>query len=146
MKELPRKPIYVMKKKRPDIDVGRIRNHPQYQKGEAAEMKTFRNAVTHEVLALVDVNLEEIYLVPQNKQSKTPPEEVNKIYRDVCERRNIPYLDRSREFPIAVPASFYLSMCEEFGLADRYEETVIFQEMIQEKWDEWKTLNGIKKL
>ncbi len=112
---------------------GAIKNHPTHKPGSDHHMYHFMSG--NEVIAVMDTELEEIYIVP------TRDDTTHEVFSRMCRRDGIPYIDESREFQIAVPIKFYAETAKQAGVMNHYEYALKIEQILIEKWQEYKN-NG----
>lgn len=112
---------------------GRLNNAKDRTSLTAIHMRDEKGAVR----AIMDVEREELYIVPPGKDRKR----THRLYSRVCNEDSVEFIDHCEDFSIAVPMSFYIKMAQEFNLHDRYKEAMEFREAVLKSWVKWKEEN-----
>jgi hypothetical protein len=98
---------------------------------EPIETIFFRNP-DGEVRALMDVNNEELWIIPPSNDKQT-----HKVYSQLCDALKEKYIDKSSDFYIAVPMTWYLKMAHDLS-PERYQEGIEFRKKALIEWEKYK--------
>jgi hypothetical protein len=109
-----------------------------YDERQQAEFVYFLDRKTKGVHGLIDVDTEDMYVVPPGGDDW---QSTHHIFSAVCISRNIPFLDKSKDFPIAIPMDFYIDITSQFGSKEQQKNAVEFKETLQRIWSEHKSSN-----
>jgi len=111
---------------------GVMHNHPAYEHGDTLETVHFECSKTGKVRGIIDVKTGDMYCCPPAFQRPEAAESAAKI----CNDRNVPYIDHSKDFSIAVPIDFYIELAKEVDLPREVDNAVLFKKLLEERWKE----------
>lgn len=120
--------------KKNKVSVASIKNHPNHP-NPSAFLEYFYTDFNEKVVAYMDPVFEVLYWVPLERPN------THEVFSKSCLEDNIPYIDGSSEFQIAVPIDYYIEGAKKAGTMDHYNSMIEIEKIIMNKWNKFKESN-----